>query len=293
MRGIGSGRSKLVAQRVQGALPLSELTPTRIAGARDRVGDHAHQRRPHGTRQSATLSAARDGGALPRDAVLHMYSRGRRLGLVRRQSCTQGAQAKAAPRSCSLSGRSRTRAAASRVPRVRQPHPLSRSSHGDRDRNAQERDPAPAWKQIDLDRGLITLEETKNGERRQLPLLGHAADIMKSWAEPPHSEAGYVFPGEVPGAPRDIAKAWSTATAHAELTDFRFHDLRHTTASYLAMRGASLLEIGEVLGHKSPQSTRRYSHLSVSHTRKVLGGMVAEAFSEPVVSGRQPGSEPN
>jgi hypothetical protein len=52
-----------------------------------------------------------------------------------------------------------------------------------------------------------------------------------------------------------------------------------------ARRGASILEIGEVLGHKSPQSTRRYSHLSVAHTRTVLGGMVAEAFPIDVPRG--------
>ena len=57
----------------------------------------------------------------------------------------------------------------------------------------------------------------------------------------------------------------------------RFHDLRHSAASYLAMNGASLLEIAEVLGHRSIETTKRYSHLSVEHkqqlTDRILGAL--------------------
>jgi cytochrome c553 len=51
----------------------------------------------------------------------------------------------------------------------------------------------------------------------------------------------------------------------AKLTDFRFHDLRHTTASYLAMNSATLVEIAGVLGHRDLNTVRRYAHLSDSH----------------------------
>jgi integrase len=66
--------------------------------------------------------------------------------------------------------------------------------------------------------------------------------------------------------------------ADARIEDFHFHDLRHTTASYLAQAGASLLEIADVLGHRSLDVTRRYSHLTVDSKRnlvmKVLGGVL-------------------
>lgn len=145
------------------------------------------------------------------------------------------------------------------------------------------------WWQVDLERGLVTLEHTKNGERRQLPLVGPAlaaiVDLAGEHPQPPD----LVFPGEVRGRPRDITKAWTTAVKKAGLADFRFHDLRHTTASYLAMRGASLLQIGEVLGHKSPQMTRRYAHLSIEHTREVLAGMVdATLPAETLLPARAP-----
>ena len=55
------------------------------------------------------------------------------------------------------------------------------------------------------------------------------------------------------------------ALLKARITNFKFHDLRHTAASYLAMNQASLLEIGELLGHKTIQMTKRYAHLSNAH----------------------------
>ena len=64
----------------------------------------------------------------------------------------------------------------------------------------------------------------------------------------------------------------------AGLEGFRFHDLRHTCASYLAQNGASLLQIAEVLGHKQLEVTKRYSHLCVDHKQSlidnVMGGVV-------------------
>ena len=66
----------------------------------------------------------------------------------------------------------------------------------------------------------------------------------------------------------------------AEITNFRFHDLRHTAASYLAMNGASLAEIAEVLGHKTLAMVKRYAHLSEAHTRNVVQRMNAEIFGK-------------
>ena len=61
--------------------------------------------------------------------------------------------------------------------------------------------------------------------------------------------------------------------------DFRFHDLRHTAASYLAMNGASLAEIAEILGHKTLQMVKRYAHLSEQHTSRVLESMNRSMFN--------------
>ena len=64
----------------------------------------------------------------------------------------------------------------------------------------------------------------------------------------------------------------------AGIENFKFHDLRHSAASYLAMNGASLAEIAEVLGHKTLQMVKRYSHLSEQHTASVVSKMNEKIF---------------
>ena len=76
----------------------------------------------------------------------------------------------------------------------------------------------------------------------------------------------------------NIRTAWETAIKRAKIENFRFHDLRHSTASYLAMNGASLLEIAEILGHKTLQMVKRYSHLSEEHKADVLERMNKKVF---------------
>jgi integrase len=65
---------------------------------------------------------------------------------------------------------------------------------------------------------------------------------------------------------------------NAGIEDFRFHDLRHSAASYLAMNGATLTEIAEVLGHKTLQMVKRYAHLSETHTHSVVASMNEKIF---------------
>ena len=62
------------------------------------------------------------------------------------------------------------------------------------------------------------------------------------------------------------------------IEDFKFHDLRHSAASELAMSGASLAEIAAVLGHKTFDMVKRYSHLSEPHTHGVVERMVGKVF---------------
>lgn len=119
------------------------------------------------------------------------------------------------------------------------------------------------WKDIDLPRGIARLEQTKNRERRALPLAHHALQIVRRLhdeRDPGSTEL--LFPRSDGRAPMDIRKHWNEALKAARIRDFRFHDLRHSAASYLAMNGASLAEIAEVLGHKTLQMVKRYAHLS-------------------------------
>lgn len=134
------------------------------------------------------------------------------------------------------------------------------------------------WEDVDLHQGRATLHETKNGERRVVPLSGKALELLKAHAKVRRLDTNLLFPGKNPHKPMDLRSPWEAALKKAGIEDFRFHDLRHSAASYLAMNGASLAEIAEVLGHKTLQMVKRYSHLSEAHTAGVVARMNARIF---------------
>ncbi|MBN2309194.1 MAG: site-specific integrase [Candidatus Hydrogenedentes bacterium] len=145
------------------------------------------------------------------------------------------------------------------------------------------------WDCIDESRGMITLHDTKNGERRGVPLVGHALEAIRERSRTRRTDTPYVFPapyryGDDP-KPIDIQSAWKVALKRATIKDFRFHDLRHSAASYLAMGGATLAEIAEVLGHKTLAMVKRYAHLSEAHTSKVVERMNAQIFEKETSGG--------
>jgi integrase len=134
------------------------------------------------------------------------------------------------------------------------------------------------YDQIDLSRGLIYLYDTKNGDRRGVPLAGPALELMQERLATKGPADPLVFAGRTGVTPFDIRKPWARALKDANLQDVRFHDLRHTAASFLAKGGASLPVIGAVLGHKSPAMTKRYSHFANSHLRDVVAAMNERIF---------------
>ena len=85
-----------------------------------------------------------------------------------------------------------------------------------------------------------------------------------------------MFPSALqPQQPVDLRKPWERALARADISDFRWHDLRHTSASYMAMAGCSLVEIAEILGHRTLQMVRRYSHFNRDHLSNVANKLAA------------------
>jgi integrase len=142
------------------------------------------------------------------------------------------------------------------------------------------------WPDVDLNNGRIILHETKNGERRVVPLLGHALDLLKAKdkakrdAKVRRINTDLLFPGRNPKKPVFIRAPWLEAVKAAGIEDLKFHDLRHSAASYMLMSGASLGEIAELLGHKTLQMVKRYSHLSESHAAGVVARMNARIFGQ-------------
>ena len=136
------------------------------------------------------------------------------------------------------------------------------------------------WPQVDLARKTVTLLETKNGERRALPLGEQPLDLLRDRAKIRRIDSDLVFPGRYPNQPAQFRHAWDIALEVAQIEDFHWHDLRHSAASYLAMSGATLQEIAAILGHKTLAMVKRYAHLSEPHTASVVNRMNAKIFGE-------------
>ena len=133
------------------------------------------------------------------------------------------------------------------------------------------------WRDLDWQRQVAVLHDTKNRERRALPITGHARELLQAMAKVRRIDSDLIFAGPTGKAtfPRG---AWQGALRAAKIEDFRFHDLRHSAASYLAMNGATLAEIAEVLGHKTLAMVKRYAHLTEAHTAKVVTRMNEAIF---------------
>ena len=148
------------------------------------------------------------------------------------------------------------------------------------------------WTDVDIQRKRIILQETKNGERRAVPIAGAALEILVRMEKCRRIDTNLLFPKvasvvepsqlfkeadfervQKVQKPAELRSSWVAVLKKTGLKDFRFHDLRHCAASYLAMSGASLAEIADILGHKTLAMVKRYAHLSDSHKHSVVDRM--------------------
>ena len=121
------------------------------------------------------------------------------------------------------------------------------------------------WEQIR--NGFIYLTETKSGKARQIPINDRLAEVFKEVRRGNQLKSPHVFCG--PDGKRffEVKRSFASACRKAGIEAFRFHDLRHTFAGQLVMRGASLKAVQELLGHASLAMTMRYAHLSHEHLK--------------------------
>ena len=134
------------------------------------------------------------------------------------------------------------------------------------------------WPDVDLERRTAVLQNTKNGDRRSVPIVPEVADLLREHGKVRKLDNDLVFPSDDASEVWKLDKAWYQALTAAKVKDFRFHDLRHTAASYLAMSGASVPELAAVLGHRTLQMVKRYAHLSDQHTGAVVERMMRKYF---------------
>jgi len=128
------------------------------------------------------------------------------------------------------------------------------------------------WQSLNFDNRFATLEKTKNGDIRFVPLPDQVIEYLQALQSPKLLNE-FIFQSKDPTKRHPyslIRKAFQKALEKTGIKDFKFHDLRHTCASHLAMNGATQSELMEVLGHRSPTMTRRYAHFSKEHIARIL-----------------------
>jgi len=124
------------------------------------------------------------------------------------------------------------------------------------------------WSDINFERQEASVQLTKNGDRKILPIVPAVLAELEKFKE---NLNGLIFvSSRCPNQAFSYSHRWKQALKAAKVKDFRFHDFRHTCASLLAQNNATLLEIGDVLGQRQVNVTKRYSHLTVSHKAKLL-----------------------
>jgi integrase len=131
------------------------------------------------------------------------------------------------------------------------------------------------WSRVDLDRKVAWLDHgtTKSGDGRGIPLNADAVAALEStWGQ--HPRWCFTFSGQ---RIQQSSTAWGKAKRRAGIEDFRFHDLRHTWASWHVQSGTSLPELMELGGWKSYEMVLRYTHLAPENLSSVAGRIERQA----------------
>ncbi len=153
------------------------------------------------------------------------------------------------------------------------------------------------WDQIDFANRVMRIPRTKSGRPLSLPMNATTISTLQTLHAAGDLTSPYVFPhtaGPKAGEPiRDIKNGFHRALELAEIQDFTWHDLRHTFASWLMMRGASLRSVAELLGHQSLKMTMRYAHLSPAFLSAEVGLLDPPAPPKPKSKRTRKGQRPS
>ena len=119
------------------------------------------------------------------------------------------------------------------------------------------------WENVEEDRRVLSIPETKNGHPRVIPLTSAALALLSSLRD---AGAGTIFPL----SPNAVRMAWERLRIRAGLPCLRFHDLRHEAISRFFERGLSIAEVALISGHRDVRMLFRYTHLRAEDVAKKL-----------------------
>jgi integrase len=154
------------------------------------------------------------------------------------------------------------------------------------------------WSDVDFVSGTIFVRVSKSGEGRRIPLSPTAhrtlvalrdarRERMRARVVSQSEAAGTVFTAPEGGFVMNLGRIWYPVLSRAGIEGLRFHDLRHTFASRLAMKGVDLYRVQLLMGHKTPAMTLRYAHLSPAHLRAAVA-MLDAPGPKPWAEGIEP-----
>ena len=123
------------------------------------------------------------------------------------------------------------------------------------------------WSDINYQQKFLTVrgDGAKCGKTRHIPLNQLALEVLTGWQDRSSIENDLVFIGRTGGKFDNVNKSWREVLRQARIQNLRWHDLRHTFASWLVMKSVDLNTVRELLGHSDLKMTLRYAHLAPEH----------------------------
>src|ERR1044071_6763288 len=126
------------------------------------------------------------------------------------------------------------------------------------------------WHDVDLAQSRIFLPQTKNGEGRMVYLNEGARAVLSSVPREPEASISNKIFGDL--TPEQVSVAFVRVCRNLKIADFRFHDLRHTAASWMRMSGADIHTVAQLLGHKDLRMAARYHHFRPAFLADAVNG---------------------
>lgn len=127
------------------------------------------------------------------------------------------------------------------------------------------------WDQVDLKRQEVRLTDTKSGTPRSIPLTVKSVQILKSL--PRHFREPWVFWYGEGRRYSVLRRSFQTALKNSGIKDFKWHDLRHTFATWARWNGIEIYKLRDLLGHSDIKMTLKYAHLGPKELRRVVNKM--------------------